>query len=58
MPKEGISWVTLLICLHICVSGVGYHWKGLYVESMVESLYRGYQTKKADLSDVGAIPTY
>lgn len=33
-------------------NGNGHHWKGFYVESFQEALFRGYQTKSGDMSDI------
>ena len=32
--------------------GNGHHWKGLYVESMQEALYRGFKVRAGDMADV------
>ena len=38
--------------LHEIYTGNGYHWKGLYVESMQKSICRGLKSKVKDFPDV------
>ena len=38
--------------LVLLFTGNGYGWKGYYAESLNEAFFRGYKTKKNDMSDV------
>ena len=49
-----ISWLNITDILHVyrIFTGNGYHWKGMYVESMQKALCRGLKTKAKHFPDV------